>query len=92
MRQVPLHRLEEIGRAAARAVAGGTVRDLKVRSGADASYDPAYYLTFVADRETIRRPEISVRIAHRVRDALLEQDDETYPYISLVSQEEWDRA
>lgn len=89
MAQLPIHRIEEIGLAAARAIAGGKVRAIRVRPALDSADEPAYFLSFLSETSQTGRPEVLLDIAHKVRDELIENGDESYPYIRLVTQDEW---
>ncbi|KQP41430.1 hypothetical protein ASF49_16780 [Methylobacterium sp. Leaf104] len=89
MAQLPLDRVEQIGLSAARSVAGPRVRAIKVRVAVDSTDEPAYYLSFLSEPGQAQEAELLLDIAHKVRDGLIASGDESYPYIRLVTPDEW---
>ncbi|MDO9425612.1 MAG: hypothetical protein Q7T93_02160 [Methylobacterium sp.] len=91
MSELPLQRVEEIGLRAARAIAGETVRALKVRRALDSTDEVAYYLFFLSDRSLPEQALTSLSIAQKVRDTLIRDGDLSYPYVRLLPKDEWER-
>ncbi len=85
--------LVEIGRKAAQLVAGlGTVERVKVTTRQDSTDRPAYFFSFLIDRDRDRQQAgvARIRLAQRLRDELLARDDDRYPYVEVLNREEWE--
>jgi hypothetical protein len=85
--------LERLAREAADEIAGAdSVHDAKVESGLDSQDQPAYRFVFVIDRSKVvgyQPGERRIALGIKIRDRLLAKGDETYPYLSIISPEEW---
>jgi hypothetical protein len=73
--------LEQIGRAAARDIAGETaVREVEVVPGEDFER-PVYYISFLIDQDKARQRAglLHSRLVQRLRDELIARDDGHFP-------------
>jgi hypothetical protein len=86
--------LKEIGRKAAAEVYGpGVAQDVEVVGGEDWAGEPAYFYSFLIQQDPDRKKAERLRtsLSHKVRDELVERDDFAYPYISVLTEQDWDR-
>jgi hypothetical protein len=85
--------LEQLGRDAARQVAGdAAVEQVEVVEGE--SFDRAVYrFSFLIDqdRALLRRGLMYSRIVQALSDALIARNDAHYPVITLLDREDWDK-
>ena len=85
--------LQELGSDAAVAVAGMPADDVVVRYGEDSTGAPAYFFFFVFDDQASRDKVGALRSAlgQRVRDSLISQHDDVYPYIQVLNRAGWEK-
>jgi len=85
--------LERLARDAADEVAGAeAVHEALVEPILDSDDLPAYEFLFVIDRSKVsgyQPGEMRSKLGINIRDRLLAKGDETYPYLSIISPEEW---
>lgn len=86
--------LKKIGVEAATEVYGpGVAKEVEVAPSADWAGDPADYFTFLVDEDPGSRDAVSrrTRVHEKIRDELMARNDTTYPYISVLSAQDWDK-
>jgi len=91
MSDVATAELEQLGRDAARLVAGdAAVAEVEVVAGESADR-PAYFFSFLIDpdRATQRLGLIHTRLVQRLRDELIARNDAHYPVIRLLDRADW---
>ena len=89
MREIAEDELATLGREAAAQVPGlGTVDRVKVKFGQDSTDQPAYFFTFLIDRDRDRRQGglPRARLVQRLRDELIARDDNHYPIVTVLNQ------
>ena len=79
--------LKELGRSAAQLSRGRIeTHFVEVKSGEDASGDPAYFFQYEvpqpSDSQTVA--DVSAKIARLLRDTLIQRGDENFPYVRLM--------
>jgi hypothetical protein len=86
--------LQDIGLQAARRFVGDGVEAIDVREGVGSIDEPAYFITYrVRDDDTWRAfSRLEDPIFMAIRDALLEREDEGYPFIRVLEPEDWRRV
>lgn len=85
--------LEQIGLEAAKGVVGaGAVEEVEVVAGLDTSDEPAYFFSFLVDQGEHRQSSglLWTRLGQKIRDALIEQGDDSYPYVRVLSRQDWE--
>lgn len=86
--------LEQLGRDAARQVAGeGAVEQVEVMPGVDASDRPVYRFSFLIDqaRAQPRAGLLRIRLIQGLRDALTARNDGHLPVVQILSRSDWDK-
>ena len=94
MIQITETELVEIGRTAAGRVAGlGTVDRVTVMTGQDSTDRPAYFFSFLIDKDRDpRRVGLArIRLVQELRDALIARDDEHYPIVEVLNRADWEK-
>jgi hypothetical protein len=85
--------VEQIGRDAAEEVAGaGAVLRVQVEPGLGSIDEPAYFFSFVIDRDlALPHPPgmLYLEIERKIRDTLIGRGDETYPFLKIITPAEW---
>jgi hypothetical protein len=84
--------LETIGRDVARSIVGvGQVAQVDVVATYDSSDQPAYYFSFLFDQDSDRHQAalLRVRLAQKLRDALIARGDSRYPFVRVLRQQDW---
>lgn len=84
--------LEQIGRDAARTIAGDdAIKEVEVVPGHDLER-PVYYFTFLIDQERSRQRLglLLTRLVQRLRDELIARSDGHYPVVRLLNRVDWD--
>jgi hypothetical protein len=93
MKALPDEDLVEIGYKAAGAVPGlGTVDRVRVRVGEDSTAFPAYFFSFLIDRDRdlSQRGLTLIRLTHRLRDEIAAREDEHLPYARILDRADWE--
>jgi hypothetical protein len=83
----------EIGREAALRLLGrDRVQQVTVAAYPDTTDDPAYHFMIIARQDPDPRNASRIRgeLRMAIRDALLNRGDESYPYIRILSPEDWE--
>ncbi len=86
--------LKVLGRKAARQIWGPRkVKRVDVVTGPDSTNDPAHYFSFLAEEDGDRQVAalLRIRLAQKLRDELMAHDDASYPYIRVLSEQDWDK-
>jgi hypothetical protein len=93
MTQLADDELTELGRDAARVLAGADKIDVvEVEAGLDASDEPAYHFWFRWKQE----PDwplmglVRSKLGQKLRDKLLARGDVGYPFIHILTPRDWD--
>ena len=95
MTEIAESKLKEIGREAARLVAGlGTVEEVAVTVGLDSTDRPAYFFSFLIDRDRDRQRAglTRTRLAQKLRDELIARNDAHYSFVRILSRADWGKA
>jgi len=86
--------LTELGRDVARQLVGADkVKAVEVETGLDASDEPAYHFWFRWDPD----PDwplmglMRIRLGQKLRDELLSRGDASYPFIHILTKQDWDK-
>ncbi len=93
MREIEEEELAALGREAAAQVPGlGTVDRVKVRYGQDSTDLPAYFFTFLIERDRDRQQGglPRARLVQKLRDELIARDDDHYPIVTVLNQADWE--
>lgn len=94
MAHLPDTELRRIGRKVAGHIMGpGKVKRVDVVTGQDSTDQPAHYFSFLLDQDRDRQVAalLRTRLAQKLRDELLAHDDPGYPFIRILSQQDWDK-
>ena len=86
--------LTEIARTAASQVPGlGAVERVKVVEKLDSSDQPAYYFSFMIGQgyDPGNGGMVRIRLGQNLRDALLDRNDDHYPYVTLLTRADWEK-
>lgn len=89
--RVPDEEIREIALRAARKRLGDAVEDVDAMAGADTSEEPAWFISFLVERDRMGTGTDSIRIGQQIRDELCRRGDEAYPYISFLERKDWHR-
>ena len=87
-------KLEELGRAAAREVAGAAAfGGVKVEDSSDSEGEPAYYFWFQIDEDSALQPlgMVQIRLWQSLRDRLIWENDDHPVKIQLLDRIDWER-
>ena len=90
MREVFVEDLARVGREVAEAVAGAEA--VKAKVGLDYEGETVYRFTFLIEPKPdgLEGALLRGRVSMAVRDALMERNDDHYPFVRLISRAEWD--
>lgn len=94
MNEIADAELIEIGRKAAGLVDGlGRVEDVKVRVGQNSTDQPAYFFSFLIDRDRDREQAglTRIRLIQKLRDELVARHDEHYPIVQVLNRTDWEK-
>lgn len=86
--------LVEIGHRAAQLVAGlGAVERVTVTTGQDSTDQPAYFFSFLIDRDRDRQGAGlgHIRLVQKLRDELMARDDGHYPIVQILNRADWEK-
>ena len=84
--------LLQLGReAVAQAPGAAAVEQIEVEAGPDSSNEPAYRFTFLVNRisDEVKPIELYLNVIQYIRNELLSRNDEHYPYIRMLNQNDW---
>jgi hypothetical protein len=84
--------LKALGRRAARQIWGPRkVKRVGVVTGPDSTNQPAHYFSFQVDQDGDHQAAALLRskLARKLRDELLAHDDPGYPYIQILTEQDW---
>ncbi len=85
----------EIGREAAlRLIGHDRVQQVTVAAYPDTTDNPAYHFMIIArqDPDPMKASLIRRDLGMTIRDALLNRGDESYPYLRILSPEDWEKV
>lgn len=93
MARVPPAELRDLSLSVAHQVVGEGVDDVDVRLSADTSDKPAYFIAyrFGDRRHRERASSLRTRLSQHLRDELIRRGDARYPFVRLMTAEDWDR-
>ena len=93
MREVFVEDLAGVGREVAEAVAGAeAVKAVEAKVGLDYEGDTVYRFAFLIEPKPdgLEGALLRGRVSMAVRDALMERNDDHYPFVRLISRADWD--
>ena len=94
MPQTSAAELQRLGREAAEAVAGAdAVEQVEVLPGGDSLDRPAYFFSFLIDRDRARQQVavIHIRLLQALREELIARGDEHRPMVRILNRTDWPR-
>jgi hypothetical protein len=92
MAQLADSELTELGGEVARQMLGvDKVKQVEVVARPDSTDEPACYFWYQVDQDPASQSAAlaRIRLAQRLRDELLARGDATYPYIRVLSTQDW---
>ena len=69
------------------------VKQVEVVAGPDSTDEPAYYFWYQLDQDPASQSAAlaRVRLKQKLRDELLARGDTTYPYLRVLTKQDWDK-